>query len=114
MRIYAKKNGLRQTSGRPPAPPAGGAPRLRLVVRAAFVHLIDCCYKCMYKSSLYFPDELVGGYPQQSSGQAVVTGGVVHSPPQYVPSFVSRIGLSIPIARRFSSNDALSRSRAFR
>ena len=64
---------------------------------------------------IYFPAQLVGGtyYPQQSSGQAVVTG-VVPSPPQYVPSFLSCIGFSIPTARRFSSNVATSRSRAFR
>ena len=35
-------------------------------------------------------------------------------PPRYVPSFLSRIGFSIPTARRFSSNVANSRSRAFR
>ena len=52
-------------------------------------------------------------YPQRSSGQAVVTG-VAPSPPQYVPWFLSRIGFSIPTARRFSSNVANSRSRAFR
>ena len=43
-------------------------------------------------------------YPQRSSGQAVVTG-VVPSPPRYVPSCLSRIGLSIPTARRFSPNE---------
>ena len=52
-------------------------------------------------------------YPQLSSGQAVVTG-VVPSPRRYVPSLFSRIGFSIPTARRFSSNVANSRSRAFR
>ena len=52
-------------------------------------------------------------YPQRFSGQAVVTG-VVPSHPRYVPSFLSRIGFSIPTARRFSSNIANSRSRAFR
>ena len=52
-------------------------------------------------------------YPQRSSGQAVVTG-VVPSSPRYVPSFLSRIGFSIPTARRFSSNVANSRSRVFR
>ena len=52
-------------------------------------------------------------YPQRSSGQAVVTG-VVPSPLRYVPSFLSRIGFSIPTARRFSSNVANSRSRSFR
>ena len=51
-------------------------------------------------------------YPQRSSGQAVVTG-VVSSTPRYVPSFLSGIGFSIPTARRFSSNVATSRSRAF-
>ena len=34
--------------------------------------------------------------------------------PRYVPSFLSRIGFSIPTARRFSSSVANSRSRAFR
>ena len=38
--------------------------------------------------------------------------GVVPSPPLYVPSFLSRIGFSIPTARRLSSNVAHSRSRA--
>ena len=51
-------------------------------------------------------------YALRSSGQAVVTG-VVPSP-RYVPLFLSRIGFSIPPARRFSSNVASSRSRAFR
>ena len=50
--------------------------------------------------------------PQRFSGQAVDTR-VVPSP-RYVPSFLSRIGFSIPTARRFSSNVANSRSRAFR
>ena len=45
--------------------------------------------------------------------QAVVTG-VVPSPPLYVPSILSRIGFSVPTARRFSSNVANSRSRAVR
>ena len=53
-------------------------------------------------------------YPQRSSGQVVVTTGLVPSPPRYVPSSLSRIGFSIPTARRFSSNVANSRSRAFR
>ena len=52
-------------------------------------------------------------YPQRPSGQAVVTG-VVPSPPRYAPSILSRIGFSIPTARRFSSNVANSSSRAFR
>ena len=34
--------------------------------------------------------------------------------PRYVPLFLSRIGFSIPTARRFSSNAAIPRSRAFR
>ena len=41
-------------------------------------------------------------YPQRSSAQAMVTG-VVPSPPRYVPSFLSRIGFSVPTAHRFSS-----------
>ena len=50
---------------------------------------------------------------RSSSGQVVVTG-VVPSPSRYVPSFLSRIGSSIPTARRFSSNVAISRFCAFR
>ena len=48
---------------------------------------------------------------KQTSGQAVVTG-VYPSPPRCVPCFfLSRIGfISIPTARRFSSNVANSRS----
>ena len=63
----------------------------------------------------YFPAQRVGGfYAQRSFGQAVFTGGVVHSLPRYVPSFLSRIGFSIPTARRLSSDVANPRSRAFR
>ena len=55
----------------------------------------------------FFPAQLVRTkldvYPQRSSGQSVVAG-VVPSPPRYVPSFLSRIGFSIPTARRFSSD----------
>ena len=40
--------------------------------------------------------------------------GVVPSSPRCVPYFLSRIGFSIPAARRFPSNVANSRSRAFR
>ena len=36
-----------------------------------------------------------------------------HPSPRYVPSFLSRLGFSFPAARRFSSNVAHSRSRAF-
>ena len=53
-------------------------------------------------------------YPQRPPGQQAVVTGVVPSPPQYVPSILSRVGFSIPTARRFSSNVANSRSRAFR
>ena len=40
--------------------------------------------------------------------------GAVPSTPRYVPPFLSRIGFSIPTARRFSSNVANARSCAFR
>ena len=40
-------------------------------------------------------------YPQQRSGQAVVTGFVPLLPPRYVPSFFSRIGFSIPTFQLF-------------
>ena len=42
-------------------------------------------------------------HPQRPSGHAVVTG-VVRSPPGTCVQFLSRIGFSIPTARRFSSN----------
>ena len=49
----------------------------------------------------------------QRSGQAVITG-VVPSPRRYVLSLLSRIGFSVPTARRFSGNFAHSSSRAIR
>ena len=52
-------------------------------------------------------------YPQQPSGQAVVTGAFP-SPLRHTPSFLSRIGFSIPTARRLGSNVANSRPHAFR
>ena len=57
--------------------------------------------------------KLEGGLPsQRTSGQAAVTG-VVPPPPRYVPLLLSRIGFSIPTARRFASNFANSRFRTF-
>ena len=61
------------------------------------------CFSFYFWSHLYLP----------ASGQAVVTG-VVPSHPRYVPSFLSRIWFSVTTARRFSSNVASSRFRAFR
>ena len=63
----------------------------------------------------YLPAHLVGGFTLSdlldkpwSQVSSLVPPGT------YVPSFLSRIGFSVPIARRFSSNVANSRSRAFR
>ena len=54
-------------------------------------------------------------YPQRASGQAVVTGVYLpFFPPGTCLYFLSRIGVCIPTACRFSSNVANSRSRAFR
>ena len=65
-------------------------------------------FSLFFNHHFFFPAQLVGGfYPQRSSGQAVVTG-VVPSAPRYVSSFSSRIGFSIPTARRFSSNVSLT------
>ena len=50
----------------------------------------------------------------QLSGQAVVTGVFLSPPGLNMPSFLSSREFSTPIARRFSSNLANSRSRAFR
>ena len=94
-----------------------------LLLLLLLVFLRSCQVLLPFFHSFFF---LVGGsslllssstckrfYPQRSSGQAVVTGAVP-SPPRCVPSFLSRIGFIIPTARRFSSNVANSRFRAFR
>ena len=58
--------------------------------------------------SFTFQLQLVGGFrPRRSSGPAVVTG-VASSPARYVPSLSSRTGLSISVARRFSSKVAIT------
>ena len=86
-----------------------------LVARAVRCSVAGCL---LLLSLFFFPSLLLPGstrrrfYPQRSSGQAVVTG-VVPSP-RYEPSFLSRIGFSIPTASRLSSNVTNSRSRAFR
>ena len=67
-----------------------------------------------FNHQLYFPAQ-IGSFihPQRSSGQAV--GSQVSSLPHRTCfQFLSRIGFSIPTARRFSSNVANSRSRVFR
>ena len=70
---------------------------------------------CFSKSSLSLSSSTRRRfYPQPSSGQAVVTG-VVPFPPRYVPSmFIAHSVQYSHTARRFSSNVAYSRSRAFR
>ena len=78
--------------------------------------VLEFCFFLFFNHHFYFPAYLVPGrkfYPQRASGQVVGTG-VVASPPRYVPLFFVRIGSSIPTARRFSSNVANLRSRAFR
>ena len=60
------------------------------------------------------PPSLSSLTPRQSSYEQAVVTGVVPSPPRYVPSFLLRIGFSIPTARRFPSNVASSRFRALR
>ena len=66
-----------------------------------------------FPSNLTSPYQVGHFYPQRSPREAVVTG-VFPSAPLCAPSFLSRIGLSIPTARRSISNVADSRSRAFR
>ena len=66
-------------------------------------------YIYIFNSSLLHSSSNRRLYPQRPSGQAVVTG-VIPSP-RYVPSFLSRIGFSIPTARRLSSDVANFRSR---
>ena len=50
----------------------------------------------------------------QVSEQGIVSGVVPSTPPGTCLQLLSRIGLSTPTARRFPSNVANSRSRAFR
>ena len=83
-----------------------------VVILSMLIGAVVFCF-CFFVSLLLSSSTRRRFYPQRSSGQAVVTG-VVPSPPRYGPSFLSLIGFSIPTARRFSSNVAHLRSRAFR
>ena len=61
----------------------------------------------------YFPAQLVGGFTL-SDLLDKPWSRVASLPPGTCLQFLSRTGFSIPTARRFSSNVANSRSRAFR
>ena len=62
----------------------------------------------------YFLAQLVGGFTLSDFWTSRGHRCRPFSPPRYVNSFLSRIGFSIPTARRLSSNVADSRSRASR
>ena len=78
-------------------------------------HVLKAClHFSFFYRHFYFPAQLAGGFtPQQSSGQAVVTGFVL-SPLRYVRSFFIARRFSISTGRRFSLNAPNSRSRDFR
>ena len=62
----------------------------------------------------YFPAQLVGGFTLSDLLDKPWSQVSSLLPPGTYLQFLSRIGLSIPTARRFSSNVANSCSRAFR
>ena len=96
-------------------------PRQRLQERAAVVFTTwpsfnrcnGCCclFNLYFYHHFYFPGQLVYRrfYPQQFSGQAVVTG-VVPSPPRYVPSLLSRIVFPLLVDFHRMLQRTLSRS----
>ena len=68
-----------------------------------------------YKNHFYFPAQLVGGFTLSDLRDKPWSQvSSLLPPPGTCLQFLSRIGFSIPTARRFSSNVANSRSRAFR
>ena len=67
-----------------------------------------------FNHHFYFPALLVGGFALGSLLGKPWSQVSSLLPPGTFLYFLSRIGLSIPTARRFSSNVANSRSRAFR
>ena len=62
----------------------------------------------------YFPGQIVGGFTLSDLLDKLWSQVSSLLPPGTCLQFSSRIGYSISIARRFSSNVANSRSRAFR
>ena len=62
----------------------------------------------------YFPAQLVGGFTLSDLLDKPWSQVSSLLPHRTCLQFLSRIGFSIPTARRFSSNVANSRSRAFR
>ena len=76
--------------------------------------------RCAFMYHIYFynhsdiPAQLVGGFTIRVLLDKPWSQVSSLFPPRYVPSFLSRIRFTIPTARRFSSNVASSRSRAFR
>ena len=68
----------------------------------------------VYFHHFYFPSQLVGGFTLSDLLDRPWSQVSSLLPPGTCLQFVSRIGFSIPTASRFSSNVAISRSRAFR
>ena len=67
-----------------------------------------------FDQHFYFPAQLVGGFTLSDLLDKSLSQVSSLFPPGTCLQFLSRIGFSIPAARRFSSNVANSRSRAFR
>ena len=67
-----------------------------------------------FDDHFYFPAQLVGGFTLSVLLDKPWSQVSSLSPPGACLQFLSRIGFSIPTARRFLSNVANSRSRAFR
>ena len=68
----------------------------------------------LFSHHFYFPAQLVGGFTLSDLLDKPWSQVSSLLPPGTCLLFLSRIGLSIPAARRFSSKVANSRSRAFR
>ena len=67
-----------------------------------------------FSHHFFFPAQLVGGFTLSDLLDKPWSQVSSLLPPDTCLQFLSRIGFSIPTARRFSSNVANSRSRAFR
>ena len=67
-----------------------------------------------FNHHFYFPAQLVGGFTLNDLLDKPWSQVSSNLPPGTCLQFLSRIGFSIATARRFSSNVAISRSRAFR
>ena len=87
-------------------------------INALTIYLVYILYIYIYfffDHDLNFPAQLVGGLTLSDLLDKPWSQVSSFLPPVHMPSiFLSRTGFTIPNARRFSSNVANSRSRAFR